>query len=79
MKSQQDSCDEQGVEWLRCAIGLESGQTPFPWQVDLLQRFLRGDVVSALDVPTSKESTSVCQKRIQAFKHADVRDDGDEK
>jgi CRISPR-associated endonuclease/helicase Cas3 len=49
---------EQPVEWLRCLLGLEPDQTPFPWQIDLLQRFLRGDVVSVLDIPTGLGKTT---------------------
>lgn len=59
MKSQHNSRDERGAEWLRCALGLDLGQTPFPWQVDLLQRFLQGKAVTALDIPTGLGKTAV--------------------
>lgn len=49
--------NEQSVEWLRCALGLEPSQTPFPWQIDLLRRFLRGETVSGLDIPTGLGKT----------------------
>lgn len=48
----------QPVEWLRCALGLDNGQTPFPWQIDLLQRFLRREQVTALDIPTGLGKTA---------------------
>jgi CRISPR-associated endonuclease/helicase Cas3 len=50
--------DDQSVEWLRCALGLDQGQAPFPWQIDLLQRFLRAEPVSALDIPTGLGKTA---------------------
>ena len=36
--------EERAVEWLRCALGLAADETPFPWQIDLLRGFLRGEV-----------------------------------
>ncbi|MBN1424161.1 type I-U CRISPR-associated helicase/endonuclease Cas3, partial [Candidatus Fermentibacteria bacterium] len=48
----------QPVEWLRCGLGLDQGQTPFPWQLDLFQRFLRGEAVTALDIPTGLGKTA---------------------
>ncbi len=49
---------ERSAEWLRCALGLQHGQTPFPWQLDLLRRFLRGEAVPALDIPTGLGKTA---------------------
>lgn len=46
------------VEWLRCALGLPPEATPFPWQIELLRRFLRGEVVSSLDIPTGLGKTA---------------------
>ncbi len=46
-------------EWLHAALGLARKSTPFPWQEDLLRRFLRGDIPSALDIPTGLGKTSV--------------------
>jgi CRISPR-associated endonuclease/helicase Cas3 len=51
--------DQQAVDWLRCALGLEASDAPFPWQVDLLRRFRRGEIVSALDIPTGLGKTAV--------------------
>lgn len=48
----------KSIEWLRRALGLDQGHPPFPWQVDLLQRFLRGELVSALDIPTGLGKTA---------------------
>jgi len=59
VKSQDDSRDEIGMDWLRCALGLEPSQAPFPWQIDLLRLLLRGEVVPALDIPTGLGKTAV--------------------
>lgn len=42
-----------------CALGLGNGETPFPWQDDMLSRFWRGEVPPALDIPTGLGKTSV--------------------
>ncbi len=41
------------------AMGLREGETPFPWQVELLRRFRQGDEVTALDIPTGLGKTAV--------------------
>lgn len=46
-------------ELLRSALGLGPGETPFPWQANLLDCFLRGEVPSALDIPTGLGKTAV--------------------
>lgn len=51
--------DQQALEWLRCALGLEASQAPFPWQLDLLRRFRQARVVSSLDIPTGLGKTAV--------------------
>jgi CRISPR-associated endonuclease/helicase Cas3 len=51
--------DQRAVDWLKCALGLEASEAPFPWQIDLLQRLRRGEVVSALDIPTGLGKTAV--------------------
>jgi len=51
--------DQRAAEWLRCAIGLGEHEAPFPWQVELLRRFLRDEDVPALDVPTGLGKTAV--------------------
>jgi CRISPR-associated endonuclease/helicase Cas3 len=35
------------------------GNDPFPWQVALLERFLKGELPDALDVPTGLGKTAV--------------------
>lgn len=47
------------AEWLRQALGLREGDTPFPWQVELCARFARGVVERSLDLPTGLGKTSV--------------------
>jgi CRISPR-associated endonuclease/helicase Cas3 len=51
--------DQQAADWLRCALGLEASEAPFPWQFELLQRFHRGEIVSTLDIPTGLGKTAV--------------------
>lgn len=51
--------DPQATDWLRRALGLGSGETPFPWQFELLRRFRQGRVVSSLDIPTGLGKTAV--------------------
>ncbi|MBI2376582.1 MAG: type I-U CRISPR-associated helicase/endonuclease Cas3 [Deltaproteobacteria bacterium] len=59
LASAANTGDQQALEWLRCALGLEGSQTPFPWQLDLLRRFREGQVVSSLDIPTGLGKTAV--------------------
>lgn len=58
VEKSDDALESRGVEWLHCALGLEKGKTPFPWQVVLLRRFLAGEPVSALDIPTGLGKTA---------------------
>ncbi len=51
--------DDHGEEWLRGALGLADGQSPFPWQLELLRRLLHGEQVPAIDVPTGLGKTGV--------------------
>jgi CRISPR-associated endonuclease/helicase Cas3 len=46
-------------EWLRSALGLCEKDTPFPWQEELLKRFVRGAIPPALDIPTGLGKTAV--------------------
>lgn len=41
------------------ALGLKAGESPFPWQERLLDRFLRGEVPRSLDIPTGLGKTAV--------------------
>lgn len=40
-------------------MALQAGDSPFPWQMALLRRFLAGDVPDACDIPTGLGKTSV--------------------
>lgn len=40
-------------------MGLRDGASPFPWQLELLRRFLKGDLPSAVDIPTGLGKTAV--------------------
>lgn len=44
---------------LREALGLLDGESPFPWQDQLLGRFKQGHVERALDIPTGLGKTAV--------------------
>ena len=46
-------------EWLRRALDLRDGDTPFPWQEELLSRFAAGTVERSLDIPTGLGKTGV--------------------
>lgn len=54
-----DEGDNEASDWLRCALGLDARQEPFPWQIDLLRRFRIGEVVSSIDIPTGLGKTAV--------------------
>lgn len=47
---------EQAAHWLARALGVDS---PFPWQTELLRRFLLGGLPPAVDVPTGLGKTAV--------------------
>lgn len=57
-KSHKEIDEALKEEWLRRALGLPEGQRPFPWQLELLERFLRGAAVQALDIPTGLGKTA---------------------
>lgn len=59
MNSCSAACDDRAREWLRCALGLGQTDAPFPWQLDLMQRLLRGEAVHAIDIPTGLGKTGV--------------------
>lgn len=40
------------------SLGLKAGNTPFPWQIRLLRRFLEGEVPRSLDIPTGLGKTA---------------------
>lgn len=46
-------------KWLQKALNLPEGETPFPWQVQLLSRFMSGTVDRSLDIPTGLGKTAV--------------------
>ena len=50
---------EQRASWLRTALGLPDGETPFPWQEQLLEDFVVGKPPIALDIPTGLGKTAV--------------------
>lgn len=59
LASAASTSDPLAVDWLRGALGLDSSQAPFPWQVELLRRFRQGEDVSSLDIPTGLGKTAV--------------------
>ncbi|HVQ37812.1 MAG TPA: DEAD/DEAH box helicase family protein, partial [Pyrinomonadaceae bacterium] len=46
-------------DWLQEALGLGQGETAFPWQEELLRRFLEGKIERSLDIPTGLGKTAV--------------------
>ena len=46
-------------QWLRETLGLPEGDSPFPWQEELLTRFTDGRIERALDIPTGLGKTAV--------------------
>jgi CRISPR-associated endonuclease/helicase Cas3 len=44
---------------LQKALGLQGGDSPFPWQEALLERMLRGEVPELIDIPTGLGKTSI--------------------
>ncbi len=55
-----DATSSRAQAWLPRLLGLEAGQTPFPWQERLLrEQFSKGAIPSALDLPTGLGKTSV--------------------
>ena len=46
-------------EWLRKALDLSGGDTPFPWQEELLARFAAGKIERSVDIPTGLGKTGV--------------------
>lgn len=47
------------VKWLAKALSLPEGESPFPWQERLLDRFISGEVPGVVDIPTGLGKTAV--------------------
>jgi CRISPR-associated endonuclease/helicase Cas3 len=50
---------DSASQWLREALDLPHGDTPFPWQEELLRRFTNGTIERSLDIPTGLGKTAV--------------------
>ncbi|MHB8418780.1 MAG: type I-G CRISPR-associated helicase/endonuclease Cas3g [Myxococcales bacterium] len=57
------STDHAALDRAICLLGdalrLKVGETPFPWQVELLKRFISGTIESSIDIPTGLGKTAV--------------------
>ncbi len=49
----------KACSWLREGMGLEPNEAPFPWQENLLKRFLSNELPNGIDIPTGLGKTSV--------------------
>jgi len=47
------------VRWLNALLDLNDGDTPFPWQKNLLSHLLRGQLHRRVDVPTGLGKTAI--------------------
>lgn len=54
-----DCCMTAPNQWLREALDVPEGNTPFPWQEELFARFVSGTIERALDIPTGLGKTAV--------------------
>lgn len=59
MNDGQKWSEETMRTWLGEALGLCNGHAPFPWQLELLDRFSRGQLERSLDIPTGLGKTAV--------------------
>ena len=50
---------DRRAKWLREALGLAEGDTPFPWQLELLSQFTERTIRRLLDIPTGLGKTAV--------------------
>lgn len=55
----QQAPSAKATTWLREALGLPTAETPFPWQEELLRRFMSGQIERSLDIPTGLGKTAV--------------------
>ncbi len=46
-------------DWLCGALALSKAETPFPWQLELLNRFSQGEIERSIDIPTGLGKTAV--------------------
>jgi CRISPR-associated endonuclease/helicase Cas3 len=49
----------ESKEWLQRALRLGDEESPFPWQEELLKRFVRGEIARSVDIPTGLGKTAV--------------------
>lgn len=59
MTHRGDLSIDDTITWLAGALGLSGGDRPFPWQIELLRRFEKGEIPPALDIPTGLGKTAV--------------------
>lgn len=58
-ESAEQISQARAAKWLREALDLRGEDSPFPWQEELLRRFLAGSIQRSLDIPTGLGKTGV--------------------
>lgn len=58
MSVPEQTSQDVAKQWLRHTLGLNSGESSFPWQEDLLTRMRDGEIPEVVDIPTGLGKTA---------------------